>query len=148
MGRPSERKGPRREGEAKAIEKRPNVSGKVLELRCIVGEQTVCLGGLRCGLMPAIGGGLPQLCVSRISGAGRRRGREVEEMEKVQTPSFWREGDVLPPKDETHGKKRASKKHKTATSTEPSFAWSKVNKEPFKLKVGRGLIPEWEGTGG
>lgn len=77
-----------REGGVEAIEKRPNVSGKVLELRCIVGEQTVCLGGLRCGLMPAIGGGLPQLCVSRISGA-RWTGREVE-MEKVQTLSFWR----------------------------------------------------------
>lgn len=68
-------RGPRREGEAKAIEKRPNVSGKVLELRCIVGEQTVCLGGLRCGLMPAIGGGLPQLCVSRISGGEKERKR-------------------------------------------------------------------------
>lgn len=81
MGRPSEREGAEEGGgeggraEPKAIEKRPNVSGKVLELRCIVGEQTVCLGGLRCGLMPAIGGGLPQLCVSRISGGREQRKR-------------------------------------------------------------------------
>lgn len=58
--------------------------------------------------MPAIGGGLPQLCVSRISGAGRRD-REVE-LEKVQMLSFWREGDVLQLKDETHAKKSASEK--------------------------------------
>lgn len=57
-----------------------------------MGEQTVCLGGLRCGLMPAIGGGLPQLCVSRISGGGRG-----EEMERVQALGFWKEGDVSTP---------------------------------------------------
>ncbi len=78
--------GLKREGEV-AIERRPNVSGKVLELRCIVGEQTVCLGGLRCGLMPAIGGGLPQLCVSRISDEEREE-RRGEKMERVQTQNF------------------------------------------------------------
>lgn len=77
------------------IEKRPNVSGKLLELRCIVGEQTVCLGGLRCGLMPAIGGELPQLCVSRISGTGRSRETEVKEIEKVQMLSFRKKGNVI-----------------------------------------------------
>lgn len=105
MGRPSEREGAEEGGTSNAIEKRPNVSGKVLELRCIVGEQTVCLGGLRCGLMPTIGGGLPQLCVSRISGAGRRRATEVKEMEKVQMLSFRKECDVVPLKDKKHRKK-------------------------------------------
>lgn len=62
------------------------MSGKVSELRCIVGEQTVCLGGLRCGLMPAIGGGLPQSRVSRISG-----GRAEPRMERVQAPALGKE---------------------------------------------------------
>lgn len=104
MGRPSERKGAEEGGRSKAIEKRPNVSGKVLELRYIVGEQTVCLGGLRCGLMPAIGGGLPQLCVSRISGGGRKR-EERRGDGKGPDAEFWREGDIPLLKDKPHERK-------------------------------------------
>lgn len=110
MGRPSERKGAEEGGRSKSDREKAKCVWESFELRCIVGEQTVCLGGLRCGLMPAIGGGLPQLCVIRISGAGRK-GREVE-MEKVQTLSFWRAGDVPPLKDEKHERKVAVKNMK------------------------------------
>ena len=57
----------------------------------------MCLGGLRCGLMPAIGGGLPQLCVSRISGRERREERRGDG--KGPDTEFWKEGDILRLKD-------------------------------------------------
>lgn len=39
--------------------------------------------------MPAIGGGLPQSCVSRISGGGRAEPRT----EGVPALAFWKQGD-------------------------------------------------------
>lgn len=76
-GRMSERNGTLEGWRSRGTMRRPNVYGKVLELRCIVGKHCgkVCLWGLRSGLLPAIGGRLPQLCVSRISdgGSGERK---------------------------------------------------------------------------